>query len=347
MSMDVTTVVDVKLGRTVSSTKEGVTYCEAVLSWKDKSCYTGIVVVERSQLGSVTGKGIFKCDQGVFEGHFVSGKLEGQGKLVLPNGNVFEGVFVNGRREGKGKLTTDDTVIHGLWLDDELNGWALRIYSSGSLERAFWECGTKDPWSVRREFSPGLKPLVVYMYAGAYPMQPIFEIISRGLNIPCISPLNDAYLELRYMKKPTEVQKNLMTLIERGKCPRRPLIEMARRRLDHVGGCGVLLNFPATVEEAELLREWGYEVAVFVVVHLTPDFIAAKWWRVKNPKVEQTEMPKLEPSGRHKELVSKFYARVAPLIDFYVDEYMPVRDNINIIQLRATLRKKFCLMDRE
>ena len=254
MSLDVNTVVDAKIGPAVSSTIEDVKRCKAILTWSDESSYTGIVVVEGSRLGSITGKGVFRSDQGILEGQFVSGKLEGKGKRVLPNGNIFEGLFVNGRREGKGKLTqrSDNTVVHGSWQNDKLNGWALKIYSSGCLERAVWINDVKDPWTVRREFAPGLRPLIVYMYAGAYTMQPFFESLADGLNLPWMSPLDEAYTQLCYTKNPTQVQKNLKTLMERGECPRRPIVELTRRQLERFRGCGVLVNFPETVEEAGL-----------------------------------------------------------------------------------------------
>ena len=39
-----------------------------------------------------------------YEGEFVKGKREGNGKLFYRNGDIYEGEFKNNVREGKGKI---------------------------------------------------------------------------------------------------------------------------------------------------------------------------------------------------------------------------------------------------
>ena len=78
-------------------------------------------------------------------------------------------------------------------------------------------------------------------------------------------------------------------------------------------------------------------------MHLTPHFLAAKRWRMKNPKAKPSELPELEPTEQDKQLVRKFDVKVAPLVNFYVDKYMPIRDNTDVLLLSSTLRHKFYL----
>lgn len=50
------------------------------------------------------GKLIFP-NEDKYEGAFVGGKKEGEGKYTWQNGSVYEGSFKNGQIEGKGKLS--------------------------------------------------------------------------------------------------------------------------------------------------------------------------------------------------------------------------------------------------
>ena len=78
-------------------------------------------------------KGILIASNGdYYDGEFVNGKKEGEGKLIYMNGNGYEGTFAAGRQNGKGKLTQIDGEIYdGEWKNGKMNGQGLRIHSNG------------------------------------------------------------------------------------------------------------------------------------------------------------------------------------------------------------------------
>ena len=58
-------------------------------------------------------KGILVSNYGeYYDGEFVNGKREGEGKLIYANGNQYEGTFLSGLPNGKGKLIQTDNDIY-------------------------------------------------------------------------------------------------------------------------------------------------------------------------------------------------------------------------------------------
>ena len=56
----------------------------------------------------------FVCANFTYEGEWHNGVRQGQGKMVLANGDVFEGEFLNDKRSGPGKYVwADGTVFEG------------------------------------------------------------------------------------------------------------------------------------------------------------------------------------------------------------------------------------------
>ena len=78
-------------------------------------------------------KGILIASNGdYYDGEFVNGKKEGEGKLIYMNGNGYEGTFAAGSQNGKGKLTQiDGEIYEGDWKNGKMNGQGLRIHSNG------------------------------------------------------------------------------------------------------------------------------------------------------------------------------------------------------------------------
>mgnify|MGYP002624148171 FL=1 len=67
-----------------------------------------------------------------YDGEFVNGKKEGEGKLIYMNGNKYEGSFARGRQNGKGKLTQiDGDTYEGEWKDGKTNGQGTRYHNNG------------------------------------------------------------------------------------------------------------------------------------------------------------------------------------------------------------------------
>jgi len=57
----------------------------------------------------------------MYEGEFIRGKKEGNGVLILSNGEKFEGRFKEDRIDGKGKFfKSDGAVVEKVWIDDKL-----------------------------------------------------------------------------------------------------------------------------------------------------------------------------------------------------------------------------------
>ena len=78
-------------------------------------------------------KGIYIYSSGdYYEGEFVNGKKEGEGKLIYSNGNIYEGSFLGGFPNGKGKLTqTDNDIYEGEWKNGKINGQGIRLHNNG------------------------------------------------------------------------------------------------------------------------------------------------------------------------------------------------------------------------
>ena len=67
-----------------------------------------------------------------YDGEFVNGKKEGEGKLIYMNGNKYEGSFARGRQNGRGKLTQiDGDTYDGEWKDGRTNGQGTRYHNNG------------------------------------------------------------------------------------------------------------------------------------------------------------------------------------------------------------------------
>ena len=69
-----------------------------------------------------------------YEGEFLNGKREGEGKLIYANGNQYEGFFSAGWPNGKGKLVQmDNDIYEGEWKNGKINGQGIRYYNNGDI----------------------------------------------------------------------------------------------------------------------------------------------------------------------------------------------------------------------
>ena len=78
-------------------------------------------------------KGIYLASNGeYYDGEFVNGKKEGEGKLIYVNGNQYQGSFLGGLPDGKGKLTqTNNDIYEGDWKNGKIMGQGERVYNNG------------------------------------------------------------------------------------------------------------------------------------------------------------------------------------------------------------------------
>lgn len=79
----------------------------------------------------------------VYEGEFIDGKLNGEGKIISKYGTVYEGIFADGELNGEGRTTRSDGHIikEGNFVNGKLNGKGERIYRSGTKDKGKWENG--------------------------------------------------------------------------------------------------------------------------------------------------------------------------------------------------------------
>lgn len=85
--------------------------------------------------------GIYK--DAVYQGSWLSGKMDGLGILNFEDGSVYEGQFKRGLMHGPGTRTVvrpaDREIQKGNWKDGKLNGYATVSYSNGDLYEGFFQ----------------------------------------------------------------------------------------------------------------------------------------------------------------------------------------------------------------
>ena len=67
-----------------------------------------------------------------YEGSFVNGQKEGEGKIIYKNGTIYEGSLKHNRHHGFGKLTQlDGEIFIGEWKEGKIHGNGKRYHSNG------------------------------------------------------------------------------------------------------------------------------------------------------------------------------------------------------------------------
>lgn len=93
------------------------------------------------------GKGkLIYADGNIYEGDFVKGKKEGQGRFtVTETGQVYIGQFANERYNGRGKMTfSDGESYEGDWVYDQKTGKGKTVYSNGDIYEGDFVDSKKD-----------------------------------------------------------------------------------------------------------------------------------------------------------------------------------------------------------
>ena len=89
-----------------------------------------------------------------FEGIFVQGKLQGNGKMTASGGDRYEGDYKDGKREGFGVYTsTNGDRFNGQYNDNQRNGHGILTLANGSVTEGEWRNG--NPVSVTTRSSLG------------------------------------------------------------------------------------------------------------------------------------------------------------------------------------------------
>ena len=83
--------------------------------------------------GRKEGRGVEKTISGTYDGDFKAGKKDGQGTMVLPNGNKYIGQWENDTKHGIGIWYTakDGTKKQGQWVYDKRTNWLSKPIKVG------------------------------------------------------------------------------------------------------------------------------------------------------------------------------------------------------------------------
>lgn len=64
---------------------------------------------------SLDGKGRLESVDGIYDGDFVTGYKDGQGKMTWPNNDVYEGHWTKDQMTGNGKFISETATYEGDW----------------------------------------------------------------------------------------------------------------------------------------------------------------------------------------------------------------------------------------
>jgi len=129
---------------------------ENLIYWDDlnkKWIYDGNINRHGRYIGEIVndipnGYGSFHTTTGEkYEGKWVDGLLEGEGKLFYGNGTVYVGSFVNSSPNGYGvKTTNNGTIYRGYYTNSIENGEGTLSFPNGTYYTGEWEMSL--PWKI-------------------------------------------------------------------------------------------------------------------------------------------------------------------------------------------------------
>jgi hypothetical protein len=97
---------------------------------KDKGVYKG----EKDLKGKFCGRGLLLAKGKIYQGFFIDGLKEGQGREIRPNGSYYEGGWIADRRNGWGVERSPDKEYIGEWLNDTKHGYGVMVTPSWTYE---------------------------------------------------------------------------------------------------------------------------------------------------------------------------------------------------------------------
>lgn len=99
--------------------------------------------------GKANGQGTFFHKSGIsYRGAWSDGLMEGQGRLLLTNGDEYVGNFRRSRRDGKGVyIDTAGNIYDGSFLDGKRDGEGRIKTANGLIFAALWKGGNELPGS--------------------------------------------------------------------------------------------------------------------------------------------------------------------------------------------------------
>ena len=299
------------------------------ISFKDGARYIGEALVgEHAALLEVSGSGEYTHGDGeVSVGQFVKGELQGRGTQTSLNGDMFNGTFVKGMKEGKGEVhQADGTTLHGIWKNGKLQGPATRLHPGGVVEKSYWKSGVRDPFSSSLTIPKSARPTIVLIEPQSYVNTLVSWTLTSNWDFQRMNVLETAYHRLGPEKDQTPMQAQIREMLLSGTLPRSLVARLQRKLLEEENGKGLLVDFPLDVEEARMIKSWGFHVSACIVLHVDAVSLATTQWLDKNPIGPAKDIPlKLEDIKKCEEAVSAYEEEIAPLIKYYEDVYIPIR----------------------
>ena len=118
--------------------------CERGVIHKGKYAFPNGYVYEGYLVDGVPeGKGKCVYSNGNYEGDWIKGNREGQGKYTFRDGSSYEGGWMNGLREGRGKYTFQDgNTYEGHWIKGIPKGVGKYVDSNRRIHKAELVNGT-------------------------------------------------------------------------------------------------------------------------------------------------------------------------------------------------------------
>lgn len=99
--------------------------------YQDNTIYTGSFNLKWEKHGFGT---LFTKENAKICGFFKEDKLNGQGRIIYPEGDYFEGNFIDDKICGYGEYVNPEGVKYkGEWKDDMKNGYGEEIHSDGTI----------------------------------------------------------------------------------------------------------------------------------------------------------------------------------------------------------------------
>ena len=91
----------------------------------------GIYIGEVNQFNEPDGCGRLFLDDQIFEGIWMNGKMNGNGRSLNYSGDIYVGGWKNGLRDGYGELESE-TIYKGDWFNDQPHGRGIETWPDGS-----------------------------------------------------------------------------------------------------------------------------------------------------------------------------------------------------------------------
>ena len=115
--------------------KVGVKEGQGIYEWSQGVRYEG-----DWKNNEMHGWGVFFNDDEKYEGEFIDGVYDGNGRLVESSGEIYEGRFRDGMKHGIGTIISQNgTKFKGEWREDSKEGNGLYFDKRNNIHKQVWK----------------------------------------------------------------------------------------------------------------------------------------------------------------------------------------------------------------